>query len=149
MIPALVVPNFTDIGLLRFLPIIATLLPGKPLVGVKLSIFGKILNMVAPLAVPPGVVTFILPVVAPNGTVALMEVAETTLKIVALTPLNCTAATPVKFVPAIVTTVPTGPLVGVKLVIAGRLGAVTVKAPVLVAMPTRFITVIFPFVAPS
>jgi len=37
----------------------------------------------------------------------------------ALTPLNITAVAPVKFVPLIVTLVPTAPLVGVKPVIVG------------------------------
>ena len=37
----------------------------------------------------------------------------------AAVPLNRTAVAPVKFVPLIVTLVPTGPLVGVKLVIVG------------------------------
>ena len=37
----------------------------------------------------------------------------------ALTPLNVTAMALLKFVPLIVTLVPTGPLVGVKLVIVG------------------------------
>jgi hypothetical protein len=46
-------------------------------------------------------------------------VAEVTVKLAALTPLNATAVAPVKFVPLIVTLVPTGPLVGVKSVIAG------------------------------
>ena len=45
---------------------------------------------------------------------------------IALTPLNRTAVAPVNFVPLIVTIVPTGPLVGVKLVIVGGLATVTV-----------------------
>src|SRR5437660_6079760 len=65
-------------------------------------------------AVPPGVVTLSGPVVAPAGTVARIAVSEVTVK-VALTPLNDTDVAPVKFVPLIVTLVPTGPLVGVKL----------------------------------
>ena len=42
-------------------------------------------------------------------------------------PLNLTAVAPVKFVPVIVTLVPVGPLVGVKLVMVGAL-ALTVVA---------------------
>src|SRR2546428_9456230 len=72
------------------------------------------------VAVPPGVVTPIAPVVAPPGTVASIVVADLTMK-VALTPLKVTAVASVKFVPLIVTLVPTGPLVGVKLVIVGGL----------------------------
>jgi hypothetical protein len=52
-------------------------------------------------------------------------VAELTVKF-AFVPLNRTAVAPVKFVPLIVTLVPTGPLVGVKLVIVGGLETVTV-----------------------
>ena len=62
-------------------------------------------------------------------------------------PLNRTAVAPLKFVPLIVTLVPTGPLVGVKLVIVGAL-AVTVKLLVLVAVPAEVVTLIGPVVAP-
>ena len=46
-----------------------------------------------------------------------------TLDVVAETPLKVTAVAPVKFVPAIVTVVPTGPKVGVNEVIVGDAGA--------------------------
>ena len=42
------------------------------------------------VAVPPGVVTLILPVVAPVGTVAVICVAESTVNVVAVTLLNFT-----------------------------------------------------------
>src|SRR5712664_1687945 len=58
--------------------------------------------------------------------------AEVTVK-VALNPLKVTAVAPVKFVPLIVTLVPTGPLVGVKLVIVG--GGTTVNELALTAVP--------------
>jgi len=58
-------------------------------------------------------------------------VAEVTVN-VALTPLNVTAVARVKFVPLIVTLVPTAPLVGVKPVIVG--GFTTVKLVALVAV---------------
>ena len=77
-------------------------------------------KLVVLVAVPPGVVTRSGPVVAPVGTVAWIAVPEVTVKL-ALTPLNATAVAPVKLVPLIVTFVPTGPLVGVKLVIVGGL----------------------------
>src|SRR3989442_11888715 len=79
-------------------------------------------KLVALVAVPSGVVTAMASVVAPVGTVAVMEVSETTAKL-AGTPLNLTAVAPVKFVPVIVTTVPTGPKVGVK----GMKPSLTVK----------------------
>jgi hypothetical protein len=73
-------------------------------------------------------------------------VAEVTVKL-ALTALNVTAVAPVKFVPLIVTLVPTGPLAGVKLVIAGA--GITVKLLVLVAVPPGVVTLNGPVVAPA
>ena len=64
----------------------------------------------------------------------------------ALTPLNPTAMVPVKLVPLMVTLVPTGSLLGVKLVIAGGL---TVNALALVAVPPGVVTLIDPVVAPA
>jgi hypothetical protein len=75
-----------------------------------------------------------------------MAVAEVTVKL-ALTVLKLTAVAPVKFVPLIVTLVPTGPLVGAKLVIVGAL--TTVNALVLVAVPPAVVTLSGPVVAPA
>ncbi len=47
----------------------------------------------------------------------------------ALTPLNATAVAPVKFVPLMVTLVPTDPLVGAKLVIVGLVDTPAVSPP--------------------
>jgi hypothetical protein len=99
------------------------------------------------VAVPLGVVTEIGPVVAPVGTVALIRVAFCTEK-VAETPLKRTAVAPVKFVPLILTEVPTGPLVGLNDVIVGAPVAVTVKFVELVAVPVGVVTRIGPVVAP-
>ena len=55
----------------------------------------------------------------------------------ALVSLNRTAVAPVKFVPLTVTLVPTGPLVGVKLVIAGGLETVTVTGWEFQRAPSR------------
>jgi hypothetical protein len=74
-------------------------------------------------------------------------VAELTVNEAEVT-LNLTRVAPVKFVPVIVTDVPIGPLVGVKLVIVGA-GAVTVKVPALVAVPPAVVTLIVPVVAPE
>ena len=65
---------------------------------------------------------------------------------VAAVPLNVTEVVPVKFVPLTVTLVPTGPPVGVKLVIVG--GLTTVKLLPLVAVPPEVVTLIEPLVAP-
>ena len=66
---------------------------------------------------------------------------------VALAPLKATTVVPGKFVPLMVTLVPTGPLAGVKPVIVGRL--ITVKLPALVAVPPGVVTLIVPVVAPA
>src|SRR5437899_8412108 len=84
------------------------------------------------VAVPPGVVTLIVPVVAPPGTVAWIAVAELTTKL-APTPLKATAVATAKLVPPILKPVPTALLGGVKPVIVGGL-AVTVKLPALYAV---------------
>ena len=65
----------------------------------------------------------------------------------AAVPLNVTAVAPVKFVPLIVTLVPTGPLVGVKLAIVGA--GTTVNALALVAVPPGVVTRSGPVVAPA
>src|SRR5207253_401693 len=132
------------------MPLRDTLLPTAPLVGVKLVSVGALavtVNALALVAVPPGVVTLSGPVVAPLGTVAAIVVAELTVKLTALVPLNVTAVAPVKLVPLIVTLLPTGPLVGVKLVIVGA-GTVTVNELLLVAVPPGVVTLMGPLVAP-
>jgi hypothetical protein len=73
-----------------------------------------LLAIVTPLVVIP-----ILPVFAPAGTFAVTCVADFTVKVVAATPANVTLVVPVREVPVIVTKVPAGPLVGVKLSMVG------------------------------
>src|SRR5580700_10605867 len=86
------------------------------------------------VAVPPGVVIAIFPVIAPVGTSAVTSVSEFTVTVVAVTPPNVTLDVCVSPLPVIITGVPTGPLGGVKLVIAGVtrnfLMLVSVVAPV-------------------
>jgi len=124
---ALVPLNCTAVAPVKFVPLIVTLVPAGPLLGVKLAIVGGLITVKLPvlLAVPAEVVTLIGPVAAPAGTVAVIAVAELTVKL-ALVPLNSTDVAPVKFVPLIVTLVPAGPLLGVKLAIVGGLETVTV-----------------------
>src|SRR5689334_24298167 len=96
--------------------------------------------------VPPGPVTAIAPVVAPEGTVAVICVAEFTVY-VADVPLNVTDVAPVRFVPVIVTDVPTTPLVGLNEVTVGAGGSVTVKFVELAAVPPAVVTRTNPVVA--
>src|SRR5438552_16454597 len=144
---ALVPLNRTAVAPVKLVPLIVTVVPTRPLVGVKLVIVGgwMTVKLLALLAVPPAVVTLIGPLEAPAGTVAVIAVAELTVKL-ALVPLNRTALAPVKLVPLMVTLVPTGPLVGVKLEIVG--GFTTVKLPALLAVPAEVVTLIGPVVAP-
>src|SRR5438552_91778 len=83
--------------------VIVTLVATGPLVGEKLVIVGPLttVNEPALVAVPPGVVTLMVPDEAPAGTVAWMAVAEVTVKF-ALVPLKATAAAAVTFVPPLV-----------------------------------------------
>lgn len=77
-------------------------------------------------------VTDILPVEAPEGTVAISWVALPELS-EAVTPLNLTVLEPrveLKLVPEIVTEVPTIPLDGVKLEIVGAVGGSATVAKV-------------------
>ena len=134
----------------KTVPVMVISLPTGPLAGVKLVIVG--LGMVtvkfaALVAEPCDVVTVILPVVAPAGTVAFTDVAETGVIVVAALPLNVMLVAPVRNVPAMATTVPAGPLVGVKLVTVG--GVVTVYVAVLIAVPAGATIVILPEVAPA
>jgi hypothetical protein len=62
--------NVTAVAPLKFAPLIVTLAPTRPLVGVKLVIVGATMKLLVLVAVPPGVVTLIGPVVASAGTVA-------------------------------------------------------------------------------
>jgi hypothetical protein len=106
-------------------------------------------KFVALVAVPELVVTAIGPVTALLGTVAVIWVGESTVKVVAATPPKVTDVAPVNDPPVMVTTVPTLPLVGVKLLMHGPDPVVTVKLVVLVAVPSESVTAIGPVVAPA
>jgi hypothetical protein len=72
--------NATAAAPVKPVPLIVTLVPTGPLVGVKLVIVGPVVtvNGLPLIAAPPGVVTLSVPVVAPDGTVAWIDVAEIT-----------------------------------------------------------------------
>jgi hypothetical protein len=61
--------NFTAVAPLKFVPVIVTLAPTAPLVGVKPAMVGAAVKLAALVAVPTGVVTLIGPLVVPAGTV--------------------------------------------------------------------------------
>lgn len=73
-VPAVVPLKATDVAPVNAVPVIVTVAPTPPLVGVKPVIVGAEMKVkfVELCAVPPGVVTAIGPVLAPEGTVALI-----------------------------------------------------------------------------
>ena len=87
----------------------------------------------------------ILPVTAPVGTVAVTFVLEFTVKTVDCTVPNLTIVACDKLIPVITTCVPTGPLVGLKLVMLGM----TLKFCSDCRFPVGSFTVIKPVVAPA
>ena len=108
---------------LKFVPVMVTVVPTGPLAGAKLAIVGgmKTVNEEALVAVSAFTVTVIVPVVAPTVTVVVMLVAVDAFT-VAPVPLKLTvlsAGVVLKPVPVMVTVVPTGPLMGLKELIAG------------------------------
>ena len=80
---------------------------------------GTTVKVVALMAVPPGVVTRIWPLVAPPGTVVVIVVSSTTVSTDCVVKLKRTDVAPVKPVPVMVTGSPTPAAVGEKLVIVG------------------------------
>lgn len=62
--------NLTEVAPVKLAPLIVTLVPMIPLVGVKVVMPGATVKSVALVAVPADVVTVILPLVAAAGTVA-------------------------------------------------------------------------------
>jgi hypothetical protein len=137
----------------KFAPLIVTEVPTAPDAGLKLVMLGGggvVTVKVVPLLATPPTVTMTFPAAAPAGTGATMLVALQLVG-VAVTPLNFTVLVPCvapKFVPAIVTEVPTGPEAGFRLVMLGGGGVVTVKVVPLLATPPT-VTITFPVAAPG
>lgn len=78
---------------------------------------------------------------------ATTEVELVTVNVAAL-PLNATAVAPSRFVPVIVSVVPTGPDAGLKPLIVGAF-TITVNVFALVAVPPAVVTETLPVVAPA
>ena len=112
-----------------------------------MSLACRTTKFVALVPVPPGVVIAIGPVLAPAGTVAVICVSESTVKLDERVPWKATAVAPVKPVPVMTTEVPTVPLAGVNKVIVGA--GVTVKFVELVPVPFGVVTAILPVTAPE
>lgn len=88
--------NFTCVAPLRAEPLMTTLAPTTPDVGVKLLTVGVTVTVKVPglVPVPAAVVTETLPVVAPLGTVAVIELSVQLLIAIARVPLNETLLEP-------------------------------------------------------
>jgi hypothetical protein len=137
----------TPVVPVKFVPVSVTVQPADPLAGEKLLIVGAPAEIAVKLlllqAVPSAVFTLIQPLSAPPGTVAVICVSDTTVKL-AGTRKKVAPVAPVKFVPVIVTVVPIVPLDGVNKLMCG----VTVKLAVDTAEPKELVSVTGPLVAP-
>ena len=105
----------------KFEPLIVTTAPTRPDVGDRLIMLGTSTVKLTPLLGVEFTVTTTLPVVAPVGTGTTILLALQLVGI-AVTPLKVTELPPwldPKFDPLIVTTVPTRPAVGERVVILG------------------------------
>lgn len=103
------------------MPLIVTVAPVAAVAGLKdvmVGDKGKLNVKPANDAVPPGVVTMMLPEV-PVPTTAVMIFEVTTVNEAAAVPPNETAVAPVKLLPFIVTVAPCGAAVGLNDVIVG------------------------------
>lgn len=110
--------NLSAVMPVKLIPVIVTGVLAEPKVGAKDVITGAGEKSAVLIAVPPGVVTDILPMMAPTGTVVVIEVAFTALNVADVV-LNFTAVASVKLVPVIVTAVPVRPVTGVKELMVG------------------------------
>ena len=132
----------------KFVPVMVIGVATAPDVGFTVVMFGATVNA-APLPALPETVTTTLPVVAAAGTLTVMLVAFQLVAVPADAPLNVTVLLPCvvpKFVPVMVTGVPTTPNVGLKLVMLG--GVTTVKfTPLLASVPA--VTTTLPVLAPA
>ena len=90
----------------RLAPVMVITVPAGPLVGETLKMTGSTRKGAKSLeSVALGVTTSILPVVAPGGTVVVIWVGDTTVKLTGV-PLKLTLVAPVRFVPRILIVVP-------------------------------------------
>ena len=125
---------------MRLVPEIVTLVPVEAAaicvieVGVKLLITGRTVKDGTEVAVPPGVVTEIFPVSAPVGIVATITVPlfEATVRVEVP---SLTEVAPLKFVPLMVTELPTKPNAGVNPLIVGEATMVIVETEVATPHP--------------
>lgn len=136
---AAVPPKLTAVAPVKPVPLMVTLVPTTPDVGVNDVTVGPAMVKPAEVAVPEGVVTEMLPEV-PLATTAVMLVALVTVNEVAAVPPKLTAVAPVKLVPVIVTVAPEPADVGVNDVMVGG----GIVKPASVAVPPGVVTKTLP-----
>ena len=139
--------NRTEDAPLNVLPSIVTLVPACPEAGVKPVIWGSTKKVPTLEARPAGLVTLILPVVAPGGTLTVIWVGELIEKALVVVLLKVTTLAAPKLVPVMATELPTAPLPGLNPVTVG--GRMTVKSLALVTVPPELVTMILPVVVPA
>ena len=142
---AAVPPKLTAVAPVKLVPVIVTVSPVRADDGVNELMVGAGINvkLLEELAVPPGVVTDIVPLV-PLATTAVILVALTTVKEVAAVPPKLTAVAPVKLVPVMVTIAPVGADDGVNELMLGA--GINVKLLEELAVPPGVVTDIIPVV---
>ena len=106
--------NRTDVVPTKFVPVITTFVPARPLVGEKPVMIGATKKFEEVVKLPLPVVTVIGPVLAPAGTFAVIWLS-TELVVITIAPLKDTWLNMVKCAPLIVTVVLGPPEVGEKL----------------------------------
>ena len=134
----------------KLLPVTVTVVPARPELGLTLVITGGTINERPLLCTPPAALTNTLPVVAPEGTTAVMLVLLHDVIELAGVPLKVTAPLPCdepKLVPAITIDEFTAPALGDKLVMLGADVAVNVTP--LLCTPPAAVTTTLPVVAPE
>jgi len=132
---ALVPPNFTEDALVKFVPLIVTVVPVPADKGIKDVIEGGDININPGIVVVPFVlVTLIFPD-APAATIAVIVVVLTILKDEAGTPPKLTAVTPLKLLPVNVTVVPVPTDVGLNELTEGN-----IKNPPRLPVPYAVVT---------
>src|SRR5450631_1248796 len=150
---AAVAPNLTDVAPVKLVPVMTTDVPpaSGPLVGARPLIVGAGTNVKLPAEAPEplGVVTLTVTAPMPAAVVAVIWVAELTVKLAAAVAPNFTEVAPVKFVPVITTLVPpvSGPDVGARPVMVGA--GMNVNVPTEVPVPFTVVTLTVTAPAPA
>ena len=130
---------------LKPVPVIVTLLPIRPLVGLNEVMVGAGVKVKIPelIAVPPNVFTPIAPV-APLPKVAVICVSEFTINELANVKPMLTPVVVSRFVPEMITVFPVPPFVGVKLLMVGA--GIKLYVSALTAVPPGVVMLIVPVV---